>query len=111
MSTDDNFAVTKHKSDSDLKRMLLVILQSVVQQHAQGHDTAVKFAIFGSPVGVNENGGLIREDVSSFSPLALNLLLPFPFLLLTEVHFSSAVQHFTENQCEKKDIYRNCNLN
>lgn len=78
--------------------MLLVILQSVVQQHAQGHDTAVEFAIFGGPVGVNENGGLIREDVTSFSPLALNLLLPFPFLLLKEV----AVQHFTENQYDLK---------
>lgn len=108
MSTDDNFslAVTKHESDSNLKRVLLVILQSVVQQHTQGHDTAVEFAIFGGPVGVDENGGLIREDVTSFSPLALNLLLPFPFLLLKEAHFSLAVQHFTENQYDLKKRHR-----
>lgn len=73
---------------SRLKRVLLVVFQSVVQQHTQGHDTAVKFAILGCPVGVYKDGGLIREDVAPFSPLALNLLLPLPFLLLTEKNAS-----------------------
>lgn len=64
--------------------MLLVVLQSVVKQHTQGHDTAVKFAILGSPVGVYDDGRLIREDVPPFSPLTLKLLLSLPLLLLTE---------------------------
>lgn len=78
-------AVTRN---SNLKRVLLVVLQSVVQQHAQGHDTAVKFAILGCPVGMYNDGRLIREDVAPFSPLALKLLLPLLFLLLTEKNIS-----------------------
>lgn len=62
--------------------MLLVVLKPVVQQHTQRHDTAVKFAILSCPVGVYDDGGFIREDVAPFSPLALKLLLPLPFLLL-----------------------------
>lgn len=69
-------------NDSDLKRVLLVVLQSIIQQHAQRHDTAVKFAILRCPVGVYEDGGLVREDVASLSSLAVKLLLTFPFLLL-----------------------------
>lgn len=71
-----------------LKRMLFVVFQSVVQQHAQGHNTAVKFAVLGCPVGVYDDGGLIREDVASFSPLAFKLLLPLPLFLLREELFS-----------------------
>lgn len=75
-------------SNSDLKRVLLVVLQSVVQQHTQGHDTTVKFAILGCPVGMYDDGRLIREDVAPFSPLTLKLLLSLPFLLLTEKNIS-----------------------
>lgn len=64
--------------------MLLVVLQSVVQQHTQGHYTAVKLAVLGGPVWVHDDGGLIRENVASLSPLALKLLLLFLLLLLTE---------------------------
>lgn len=84
MFTVDFFHLQTLSSNSHLKRVLLVVFQSVVQQHAQGHDAAVKFAVLGRPVGVHDDGGLIREDVASFSPLALHLLLPLPFLLLTE---------------------------
>ena len=73
---------------SYLKRMFFVVFQSVVQQHTQGHDTAVKLAILGCPVGVYEDGGLVREDVAPFSPLALKLFLPLPFLFLTEKNSS-----------------------
>ncbi len=73
---------------SHLKGVLLVVFQSVVQQHTQGHDTAVKFAILGGPVGVYDDGGLIGEDVAPLSPLALNLFLPLPFLLLSEKNAS-----------------------
>lgn len=67
---------------SHLKRVLLVVLQPVVQQHTQRHDAAVKFAIFGCPVGVYEDGGFIGEDVASFSPLALKLLLSLSLFFL-----------------------------
>lgn len=71
-------------TNSHLKGVLLVVLQPVVQQHAQRHDAAVKLAVLGRPVGVNDDGGLIREDVAPLSPLALKLFLPLPFLLLTK---------------------------
>lgn len=64
--------------------MLLVVLQPVVQQHAQRHDAAVELAVLGGPVWVYEDGGLIGEDVPPFSALALKLLLSPPFLLLLE---------------------------
>lgn len=64
--------------------MLLVVFQSVVQQHAQRHDAAVKFAVLGGPVGVHDDGGLIGEDVAPFSALPLQLLQLLLFLLLTE---------------------------
>lgn len=69
---------------SHLKRVLLVVFHSVVQQHAQRHDAAVKFTVLGSPVGVNEDGGLFREDVASFSPLPFDLFHFFPFVFLKE---------------------------
>lgn len=53
--------------------MFLIVFQSIVQQHAQRHDTAVKFSILGGPVWVYEDGGLIREDVAPFSALAFKL--------------------------------------
>lgn len=62
--------------------MLLVVFESVVQQHAQRHHTAVELAVLGGPVGLDQDGGLIGEDVASFSPLALQLLLLLPLLLL-----------------------------
>lgn len=62
--------------------MLLVVLQSVIQQHAQRHDAAVEFAVLCRPVGVDEDGGLIGEDVASLSPLPIKLVLALPFLLL-----------------------------
>lgn len=62
--------------------MLLVVLQSVVQQHTEGHDAAVKFAIFGSPVGVHQDGGIIGKDVAPFSPLTLKLFLLLFFIIL-----------------------------
>ncbi|KAG7216354.1 hypothetical protein INR49_021759 [Caranx melampygus] len=58
--------------------------KSVVQEYAQGHDTAVKFAILGCPVRVYNDGGLVREDVTPLPPLAFKLLQPLPFFLLTE---------------------------
>lgn len=67
----------------DLKRVLLVILQPVVQQNAQRHYAAVELAVLGRPVWVDEDGGLVGEDVSPLPPLPLHLLLPFPLLLLT----------------------------
>lgn len=68
--------------------MLLVVLKSVIQQHTQRHDAAVKFAILGCPVGVYEDGGLVGEDVASLSSLAVKLLLTFPFLLLRVTYTS-----------------------
>jgi len=69
--------------------VLLVVFQSVVQQHTQRHDTAIKFAILGGPVWAYDDGWLIREDVALFSPLALKLLLLLLFLLLTEKNTSN----------------------
>lgn len=68
----------------DLERVLLVVLQPVVQQHTQRHDAAVELAVLGRPVRVDEDGGLVGEDVASLPPLALHLLLPFPLLLLAK---------------------------
>lgn len=62
--------------------MFFIVFQSVVQKHAQGHDAAVKLATLGCPVGVHDDGRLIRQDVAPLPPLTLQLLLPFPLLLL-----------------------------
>ncbi len=80
-----NTAQSKYcDQNSHFKGVLLVVLQPVVQQHTQGHDTTVKFAVLCCPVGVNDDGWFIRENVAPFSPLALKFLLPLPFLLLRE---------------------------
>lgn len=68
----------------DLEGVLLVVLKPVVQQHTQRHDAAVKLAVLGGPVWVDEDGGLVGEDVASLAPLPLRLLLPFPLFLLTK---------------------------
>lgn len=62
--------------------MLFIVLQSVIQQHTQWHDTAVKFAILGSQVWVNENSWLIWQNITSLPALTLLLLLALSFLLL-----------------------------
>lgn len=66
----------------NLKGVLFVVLQPVVQQHTQRHDAAVKFAILGCPVGVNDDCGLIWENVTPFPTLTLQLLLTLTFLFL-----------------------------
>lgn len=74
-------------SDPHLKGVLFIILQSVVQQHTQGHDAAVKFAVLGSPVGMDNNGGLIWQNITSLPALAFLLLLPLSFLFLKGIFF------------------------
>lgn len=66
----------------NLKGVLFIVLQPVVQQYAQRHDAAVKFAVLGGPVGVNNDCGLIWENVTPFPTLTLQLLLPLTFLFL-----------------------------
>lgn len=67
---------------SNLKGMLFIILQPVVQQYTQRHDAAVKFAILGCPVGVNNDCRLIWENVAPFSTLTFQLLLTLTLLFL-----------------------------
>lgn len=69
---------------SHLEGVFLVVLQSVVQQHAQRHDAAVKLPALGRPVGVNDDGGLVWQDVPLLSALTLQLLLLLPLLLLMD---------------------------
>lgn len=69
---------------SHLEGVFLVVLQSVVQQHAQRHDAAVKLSVLGRPVGVNYDGRLVWQDVPLLSALALQLLLLLPLLLLID---------------------------
>ncbi len=78
-------------SDPHLKGVLFIILQSVVQQHTQGHDAAVKFAVLGSPVGMDNNGGLIWQNITSLPALAFLLFLPLSFLFLKGIFVSMFV--------------------
>lgn len=62
--------------------MLFVVLRTVVKQHRQRHDGAVKLARLGGGVGVDDDGGSVRQGVALLQLLPLLLLLPLQLLLL-----------------------------
>lgn len=66
----------------NLKGVLFIVFKAVVQQHTQRHDAAVELAIFGCPVWVDNDGRLIREDITPLPALPLQFLLPLTLLLL-----------------------------
>lgn len=73
---------------SNLKGMLLIVLQPVVQQHTQRHDAAVKLAVLGCPVWVNNDGGLIREHITPLPTLPLKFFLALTLLILRDTIFN-----------------------
>lgn len=91
ISNRKNLVVSALCSDPHLKGVLFIILESVVQQHTQGHDAAVEFAVLGSPVGMDDNGGLIWQNITSLSALTFLLLLPLSLLFLEGNIFSMFV--------------------
>lgn len=101
-----NLVILPLCSDPHLKGVLFIILQSVVQQHTQGHDAAVKFAVLGSPVGMDNNGGLIWQNIASLPALAFLLLLPLSFLFLKGRFFPTFVCDLSDSLLCKSRILR-----